>query len=228
MRAVYLENLEAQPQYLLAGDAFHHLVHVVRIARGDEVLLLNGKGLQVRTRVTEVQKKTVTLVKLDEKVVALPYQYDLALGIPKKEALELCLKEAVELGFRRIFLVRGTYSQVKIPETDRIRSILVAALEQSNSPVLPEVLEARWDEIPWNDYGTVLLLDSQNPSGNRQEKISGAGLLVVGPEGGFSADETALLRSANMVEVLRLETPILRTPTAVATGAGILLQRLMS
>lgn len=228
MRAAYLADLEIQDSYLLTGDLLHHLVMVTRIEKNEELLLLNGKGLSIRTVVEEASKKTLRLKKLSESISQRDLVYDLAVGIPKKEALELSLKQAVELGFRRIFLVRGQYSQTKIPDRERVDAVLVSALEQSNCSFLPEVVEADWESLPWNDYGTVLLLDSQNEKSESTLKKSSVNLLVVGPEGGFSPDELRFLRMRPGVESILLPTPILRTPTAVAAGAGLLLQRLMS
>lgn len=228
MRAVYIEDLISEDQYVLNGDILHHLVNVIRIEKDEELLLLNGKGLSVTTVVTEVAKKSLTLKKIADKTSAPKFHMDLVIGIPKKDALELSLKEAVELGFGKIYLVRGAYSQNRVPEKERITSLLISALEQSNSAFLPDVLETDWETIPWNDYGTVLLLDSQSGKESSSRSISDRNLLIVGPEGGFSPEELESLRGKKNLESLLLPTPIMRTPTAVAAGAGVLLQRLMT
>lgn len=228
MRAAYIQDLIIQDQYSLTGDILHHLVNVARIDKAEELLLLNGNGLSITTIVTEMTKKSLTLKKVSEKKSDSKFHMDLVLGIPKKDALELSLKEAVELGFRKVYLVRGSYSQNKIPEKERISSLLISALEQSNSPFLPEVLETSWEALPWNDYGTVLLLDSQTGKASASRAISERNLLIVGPEGGFSPEELESLRGRKNLESILLPTPIMRTPTAVAAGAGVLLQRLMT
>ena len=228
MRAAFLPELVSHHEYLLTGEILHHLVNVIRIENDEELLLLNGRGLSVRTKVTEVSKKLLKLTTISEFQSAREFVLDLVLGVPKKDALELCLKQAVELGFRKIYLVRSEYSQTKVPETERLMSLLVSALEQSNSSFLTEVVEADWKSVPWNDYGTVLLLDSQAGKSGKSNKISKENCLVIGPEGGFSPAELNNLHSFAQLESILLPTPILRTPTAVATGAGIILQRLMT
>ena len=105
MRASFQKDLTIQDSYQLRGDAAHHLVNVVRIEMGEEILLLNGSGLRVKTQVSSLSKKEVMLTKLEHSEDSRHFVMDLALGIPKKEALELSLKQAVELGFRKIFLV---------------------------------------------------------------------------------------------------------------------------
>lgn len=228
MRAHYYPDLLKQDSYILEGDALHHLVHVVRLEEKEVVLLLDGKGNGARTSVETLTKKQLRLKFLEWKSEKRAIDLDLLLVIPKKEALELSLKEATELGFRRIYLVRGEYSQTRVPDEDRMKSVLVSALEQANAFYLPEVQEASWENIPWNDYHSILLMDSQTKTNKSSEnKISTAArLLIVGPEGGFSPKELAMLHGKPQVESLFLPTPILRTPTAVAAGAGVMLQRL--
>lgn len=228
MRALFLSDLLPQAVYEIKGDALHHLVNVVRVETGEKLLLLNGKGLIVETTVESISKKNLFLKMISEKTETRNFSYDLALGMPKREALELCLKEATELGFRHIFLIRSSYSQMRFPETERVQNLLVSALEQSNAPFLPVVEMVDWKEIAWDKYGEVLMLDSQTKSSStgtasgQKDKI-----LVVGPEGGFSPEELGYLHSLPMTKVVNLPTPILRSPTAVATGAGLLIQSLL-
>lgn len=228
MRAIYLQHLIVQDTYLLKGDEAHHLLNVVRTNLDEEILLLNGQGLKVKTVVSFIAKRELTLTKLSDENAANKFAMDLALGIPKKEALELSLKQAVEVGFRRIYLIRSQFSQTKVPDEDRLNSILISALEQSNSAFLPEIVISGWKDLPSSDYEEILLLDSQThvamaPSSEHHD----AKLLIVGPEGGFSHDELSLLHRLPHLKIINLPTPILRTPTAVAVGAGIMISSLL-
>ncbi len=230
MRAHYLSQLDIQDEYRLIGDSLHHLVNVIRIQEGDELLLLNGKGLKVKTRVTTIAKRELTLKFLNLEAPLKSMELDLALGMPKKEALELCLKEAVELGIRNIFLIKSEYSQMKFLEDERLESLLISALEQSNADTFPVVKKMRWEDLPWNEYSSALLMDSQIENSSLLDKNSylrGPNLLIVGPEGGFSPAERTFLHSQKNVKILKLPTPILRTPTALATGVGFLWQALL-
>lgn len=228
MRALYLQEIPSEDKIELKGDELHHLIQVVRVKAGEELLLLNGRGMRVLGRIEAVGKKNLLLQVLKRDLDSKTSPYDLALVVPKKEALELCLKQATELGFGRIYLVRGHYSQIKIPDSDRLMKILISGLEQSNAAYLPEVLEVKLTEINWGEYGRVLWLDSQSSENkNKSHHSIDKNLLVVGPEAGFSPEEREILSAINNLEQVNLPTPILRSPTAVATGAGLLLERLL-
>ena len=228
MRASFQRDLILQESYLLKGDAAHHLISVVRVKLNEEILLSNGAGLTIKTEVSSLSKRELILTNTGAAHVARNYIMDLALGIPKKEALELSLKQAVELGFRKIYLIRSEFSQTRLPEGERLESLLVSALEQSNAAYLPEIIQMSWNEIPTPDYNEILLMDSQNPGHKvKFEKSLAPRLLIVGPEGGFSPLESELLHKMPKIRILNLPTPILRTPTAVAVGAGILLESLL-
>lgn len=228
MRAHYVSPLAIQDEYILSGDSLHHLVNVIRIEEGEELLLIDGSGLFVETTIERISKRELRLKRTSHYEKGLPYHFDLALGMPKREALELCLKQATELGFRKIYLIRSEYSQMKFPEEDRAVKLLISALEQSNAPFLPELLQTSWEEIPWSSFEEAVLLDSQTKITKPEARThSGKKLLIVGPEGGFSPKELSYLHSQEVVKVINLPTPILRTPTAMATGAGLLIESLL-
>jgi 16S rRNA (uracil1498-N3)-methyltransferase len=228
VRALFLEELAIQENYVISGDPLHHLVNVIRIEKGEKLLLLNGKGLQVLTIVESTAKRELRLQVISHESKVYNYHIDLVLGMPKRDALELCLKEATELGFKKIYLIKSAYSQMKFPEQERIQKLLISALEQSNASMLPEVICTDWKDIPWEQFDEILLLDSQTKEAKIQDRPGFTHTaLIVGPEGGFSPEEISYLHSLKKIQVVNLPTPILRSPTAVATGAGIMLQRLL-
>lgn len=229
MRCAYQEGLSLSDNYVITGETHHHLVHVVRIEQGEAILLSDGVGLQVETIVETITKKEVRLKHQSVRQTPRAFNFDLALGVPKKEALELCLKQATELGFKTIYLVRSDYSQTKLPEAERLKSLLVSALEQSNAPYLPKLIPCSWEEVPWTNYESSLMLDSQTRVDQKPLSLDPKSehVLIVGPEGGFSPSEISLLHGVEKMHVVHLPTPILRSPTALAAGAGYMLKSLL-
>jgi len=224
MRATYISELEVKSEYSINGDSVHHLVNVVRVEKGQELLLLNGKGLKVRTSIRLISKKHIELDLISHEIFSALMGIEVAIGIPKKEALELCLKQAVEIGYRKIYLIRSDYSQGRVPELDRLEKLLISALEQSNAAFLPELIETKWEELPKIPG---IFLDSQSDTSSKIESSSLSDLLIVGPEGGFSPRELELLRKRPGLVSLHLPSPIMRTPTALAVGAGLQLAGLL-
>lgn len=228
MRAFYLKDLTQQDVYSLKGDEAHHLINVVRLQVSEELLLLNGQGLMVLTAVEFVSRKELVLKYIRHEVRVHSSMIDLALGIPKKEALELSLKQAVELGVGRIFLVRGEYSQIKIPDLERLEALLINALEQSNSSHLPQLSSSDWESLPFGDYAQINWMNSQPTAPLSLSSTKGRQLLMVGPEGGFSPNEVHQISKLENLQTIYLPTPILRTPTAISAGVGFLFGRLLN
>jgi 16S rRNA (uracil1498-N3)-methyltransferase len=228
MRAHYKRDIKVSDEYELVREELHHLINVVRIRVGEELLLLNGQGLMVQTEVTKVSKSELKLKMIRHSIRQRPFDFNLALGMPKREALELALKEATEIGFSAVYLIKSDRSQIKIPEKQRIENILISALEQSNAPWMPEIKYAHWNDLPWEEMDASFLLDSQSvASPTLKPGSTGKLFLLLGPEGGFSDEELTFLHSKDVLQIVNLPTPILRTPTALAVGAGMMIQSLL-
>ena len=230
MRAHYLDSLIPQDNYiLLVDESLHHLLNVVRLKIQEELLLLNGKGLMIRTIVEHISRKELFLKTISTDNVDRSYYLDLVLCMPKRDALELCLKEAAEIGFENIYLIKSDYSQMKFPDRDRANKLLISAVEQSNAPFTPHLFFSDLDLIPWSTYQEIVLMDSQSPPGELSFALNSTRkTLIVGPEGGFSINELTYLHSLQNLKAVFLPTPILRTPTAVAVGAGMMIQSLLN
>ncbi len=227
MRALYLPTTQALAgqSLLIEGEAHHHLAHVIRLQVGEELKLLNGLGGVAEVRVTGITKRVVEVKVLAVSEVPPQPSCDVLILTPKREALELMLKMATELGVGRIFLLRGALSPERLPVDTRLSALLRSALEQSNNPWLPElILCPQWEAVPVADYAAILLLDLA-PVETTVRNTGQKTLLVVGPEGGFSADERQRFQSWPHSQTVSLVTPILRAPTALAAGIGWWLSR---
>lgn len=230
MRAIFephLKNASNDESYIVKDDSFHHLANVVRVKLGEFVKIFNGNGLEVTSEVSLIEKKQLKLKFLSVKNHERNrLSIDVLIGTPKKEALEQCLKQSVELGVGRIFLAETAFSQKHFISTDRQQSLLVSSLEQSNNPFLPIVEEIKFQEAPVANYDQVLLFDSVNkglaPLRSDSQKI----LIVLGPEGGFSVSELEWWKSHPQTVGIHLPTGIMRTPTALSCAIGFTLGKL--
>ncbi len=226
MRAVLLTGhvFKAGENLTVMGETHHHLANVIRLEKTEQVLLLNGVGGRAQASVLEITKKEIQFQLIEVGLDQRGDQLDVLLLIPKKEALESMLKAATEMGVGRIFLIKGQRSPEKLPEERRVQALLQSALEQSNNPWLPEVMAlGKMREVTPGQYGEILMMDVASDESKAAQKVRIAGqktLLVVGPEGGYSPEERAMILSWPQTRIITLPTPILRAPTALIAGLG--------
>ena len=226
MRAALLQGQDfSQSETLsVSGETHHHLANVIRLEKSEQVLLLNGIGGKALARVLEITKKEIQFALTETSQVPKGDLYDVLILIPKREALESMLKAAVEMGVGRIYLVKGQRSPEKLPEERRIQALMQSALEQSNNPWMPEVIEClKLSDVPSGTFGAILMLDVALDSSKAAQKVRIPGqktLLIVGPEGGYAPEERAMMGAWPQTRVVSLPTPILRAPTALIAGLG--------
>ncbi len=226
MRAALLQGqIFRQGETLsVIGEMHHHLANVTRLEKSEQVLLLNGVGGKALAHVLVITKKEIQLALTE--IIQSPKDelYDVLILIPKREALESMLKAAVEMGVGRIYLAKGQRSPERLPDERRVQALMQSALEQSNNPWMPEVIEC--DELsavfPEN-FQEILVMDVALDGSKAAQKVRIPGqktLLIVGPEGGYSPAERAMILAWPQTRVVSLPTPILRAPTALIAGLG--------
>lgn len=229
MRALYFPDLkslsELSNELIIEGSQFHHLINVTRAKVGDNILLLDGKGRQGHCIIAEVLKRKAIVNLSQISFTPRNFELSLALCIPKRDALDLCLKQAVEIGIRHIYLVESDFTVNNKLKNDRIDRLLESAVEQANNPYLVSYSKVKsLRNIPFKDFDKTFCLTSQEEStfkGSLAEKQKL--LMLIGPEGGFSNGENVFLDQVLNLDKLKLETHILRTPTAVSVASGYLL-----
>lgn len=218
-----LVNEEIKEELSVEDEIHHHLTRVLRVKEQDEILILNGRGLKARGLIIKITKRSLLIKVIEKKVCPSPGYLGLLLGVPKKEALELSLKMAVEAQVTEIFLYKSDYSQnKKIYMRDRIAKILESGSVQSNNPWCPVVQQVEFKDLPniLKNKNLVLL----HPLGEReslfhQSKLSSP-IVAIGPEGGWSEAEVRFFMEHS--SVLNLGEVLLRTPTAIAYSIGYL------
>ena len=97
-------------------DAVAHHLHVVRQQSGDELVLFNGDGGQVRARLVEIGKRRASaeILALDAIDVELPFRVTLAQGLPEGSKMDWIVEKAVELGAAAIQPLAAQRSVVRL------------------------------------------------------------------------------------------------------------------
>lgn len=219
------------------GAPFHHLVHVLRLARGAELEVFDGHGRAFHGRLEAVEDQ-FAVVSLSAKpaVAATHRAFTVVQALPKADKLEWILQKGTELGASAFAPVTSARSVVRLsadrvePKVRRWSKIVEEAARQCGRSDVPAVLPVRplLEAVRALPEGTrVLVLDE----GERARSLGaafaslpvGAGVaLVVGPEGGLEPSEREGLLALG-AEPTTLGPRILRTETASLAALSVLL-----
>ncbi|MBK5911182.1 16S rRNA (uracil(1498)-N(3))-methyltransferase [Rhodothalassium salexigens] len=210
-----------------AGPA-HYLVSVLRLGPGDEVLLFNGRDGEWRGRLVEATRKRAT-VRLDActRAPAAEPGPHLVFAPIKKARLDFLVEKAVELGAARLTPVLTRHGVVDKVKTERLAATMTEAAEQCERLTVPQLdapvrLAALLGAWPADTPLYAAIARDQNvaPWSRAVAEIAAGGAppaLLVGPEGGFSAEEVAILNAHAAVRPVALGPRILRAETAALT-----------
>jgi 16S rRNA (uracil1498-N3)-methyltransferase len=224
--------LSAGGEIILSRDQGHYLTGVLRLSSGDAVRAFNGRDGEWLAYLATVSKKTVSL-RCERRVAEakLPPDIDYVFAPLKHARLDYVVQKATELGARRLRPVMTSRTVAERVNLDRMRANVVEAAEQCNLVHVPEVLEpeklekvlATWEKGRSLVYCDETMID-RNPLVSLKS-VRAPTAVLVGPEGGFTDEEKALLKSRDFVIPISLGPRIMRADTA-AIAALTLVQAL--
>ena len=226
------------PQPLAAGaivdlpETVAHHLHVVRMQPGDALTLFDGRGGECRASLLDIGKKRAS-ARVEEhaaREAELPYAITLAQGLPEGAKMDWIIEKAVELGVTAIQPLAAQRSVVRLSgeraEKRHLhwQGVIVAASEQCGRNRLAQlapVMDARrWLDQP--GAGPRILFSpraGQSLAHWARMTTPQAIAVLVGPEGGFSAEEEdyAIARGA---VALSLGPRVVRTETAALAAVA--------
>ena len=213
-------------EVLLPEQSGEHVARVLRLERGHPLILFNGDGCEYEATLASLAKRAVTAEVTAVRAVEResPLRLTLAQGIARGEKMDWIMQKATELGVARIVPIVTERTEVKLDEERAERRVLhwtqviAGACEQSGRTRLPQLEMPqrldRWLSALDDDGPLRLALIPGGDVGARDLPAMPHGaLLCVGPEGGFSDKDIAMLQQSAF-RALRLGPRILRTETA--------------
>ena len=218
-------------QVHLKGNDYRYLVQVRRLAPGEcfPALLPNGSNALVKVLSVNKQELKGEISSVSKKKPQALPPIILFQSLPKSDKMDIIVRQAAEGGLSEIVPFISEFSSVKHGSTNKFsrwERIIKEARQQSGSSIetkiykfmnMDEIFEY-WNQIKAKQPGTLGLLFHQIPL----EKSSLHGylndmpkkvVLAIGPEGGFSQDETERFLAAGFKPLLIGDT-VLRTETA--------------
>ena len=224
------------------GAELKHLIVVSRKKRHDVINTVDGEGNVFTVVLTQVSKKSaIGEIQKRSRYLREPnFKLTLAQAIPKGNRFDLVIEKGTEIGVSKFIPLITERSIIKGSDTkfSRWKKIAIAAMKQCTRSILPEItppqtLNQIFKEKEIYDFKFIAHLEN-NPKNlaeiiiqekKKFENISKikSGIILIGPEGGFTSDEVKKARSWNF-EAFSLGQRRLRTETAGIIASAIMME----
>lgn len=212
-------------QFNLNAMQTNHLVSVFRLRVGDKFIAFNPKDGEWECKLNSISKKLVTANRISLiKLYQSRNKLYIAFGIIKPDNIKLIIEKCTELGTTEFFPLIAEYTQYKNINIEKLQTIAIQAVEQSEHMELPVIhtpmhltdfVKQLPDDVVW--------MTALERSHYAKAEYSGNAGFIIGPEGGFSNEECNLL--ASKTQPISLGEYILRTETACIACACLNLEK---
>lgn len=223
------------PPSLSAGEMFpvreeraRYLRTVLRLRAGARLIVFDGRGGEYDAEVVTASRREM-IVKTGQwhdRETESPLRIQLGLGIAKGERMDWAVQKAVELGVDAIFPLETDYCNIHLKGERREHKlqhwirIAIAACEQCGRNRIPEIFRPQiLNDWLQSRAGGVLLSPQGTPFPSLTKPESEMSLLI-GPEGGLSADENRQAQQRGFI-ACHLGPRILRVETAVVVALSV-------
>lgn len=208
--------------FIIENDRAHYIRNVLRLKAARKLRIFNHLQNEFLAEIVEVNKKTV-IIQLIEPIKSInPSKLSITLiqGLSKGERMDYTVQKATELGITQIIPITSEYCEVKLTgkrlekKLKHWEQIAVSACEQSFRADIPTIQPP----ISLNEYCQSshlgLLLEPEESMTIQQVAKQGWQQfeIVIGPEGGWSQKDLALLKSSGLTGI-KFGQRILRTET---------------
>ena len=224
----YIESVTGAT-VVLNEDTSKHVVQVLRMQNGEMLQLTDGKGNLFTCEITDNNRKRCT-VSVRQTVNTQPATpaVSIAMSLLKNSSrFEWFLEKATEIGIGEIIPLICARTEKSAFKYDRMNSILISAMLQSQQTCLPLLHPpVKFTDAVINATQQQKLIahceeGSDKVQLHHQISTSSNQLILIGPEGDFTTEEIALALQNNF-EPVALGNTRLRTETAGMVAATLL------
>jgi 16S rRNA (uracil1498-N3)-methyltransferase len=222
----------------LPKDEGEHLTRVLRLGPGDEVAVFDGRGREYRARVSGANGRDVR-VEIVSRIDPVPEPavgITLVQAVLKGEKMDDVVRDAVMLGVTAVQPIVTRRVEVTVAallrgnRVERWRRVALASVKQSRRAVLPEIRTPLSFETYLDEPGSALRLMLVEPDAAagaeplarlRDAGIPSDAAVLVGPEGGWTAEECAAAR-AKEIRLITLGPRTLRADAVPVAALSVL------
>ena len=231
MQQYFVKGRAEELMTITDKDTAKHMFSVMRLAEGDEVVLVFEDGIKRLARVVSSSQQQLEIVQELRDDVELPVQVTIASGFPKGDKLDFVTQKATELGAVGIWAYPADWSVVKwdckklAKKAEKLEKIAQGAAEQSKRNRLPDIrlFDKKADFLAQlSAFDKIFIAYEETAKAGElatlarelQEVQDGQKILFIfGPEGGISPKEIESFEAAGGIKV-GLGPRIMRTETA--------------
>jgi 16S rRNA (uracil1498-N3)-methyltransferase len=202
----------------LDGAQANYLGNVLRLKEGAELLVFDGQSGEWLARISEAAKKRITLQieRRTREPEVIPDVW-LAFAPVKRAQTDWLVEKATELGAAKLLPVMTRRTVAERVKMERLAVITIEAAEQCGRTRPPEIAEPQ--PLPRflekrDTSRTLYFADEGGGDAAASAFKLGPALILIGPEGGFTDDERAMVRAAANSVAISLGPRILRAETA--------------
>ena len=241
---LYIETeLAAGTTAALSAEQAHYLKNVLRRAPGDEIRLFNARDGEFAATIETLRKKG-GLAKISAQTRAPKAAPDIQLLFApvKRGPVEYMIQKGTEIGAARFSPVITERTNASRLNIDRLSAIALEAAEQCDRLDIPSVDEAislREVLENWPAGRRLIFCDEAGDDADQEwggpdgraapllEALKGINSesnpwsILIGPEGGFSSAERALIRAQDFALPVTLGPRILRADTAAIAALAL-------
>jgi 16S rRNA (uracil1498-N3)-methyltransferase len=217
---------------VLDPEESHHLARVLRLEVGATVAVGDGRGRNWEAVVASLEPDGVTLrlVRPLNPWGESALELTLGIGLAKGDALDAVIRQATEMGVKRILPFRSVRAEKLAPERaarrlERWQRLAQESLKSCQRSCLPEISAPQEFSavLPGPEPVKLIFWEEERAGGLKLviKAAGGAARILIGPEGGFTAGEVAQAQEAGF-QVVSLGPRRLKVETAALAALALM------
>lgn len=221
---------------IIASDDenFNHIVKSLRAKIGEQILLIDENRIQYEGSISKIDSKNIeiNILKQYKSEHYLKFQLYLAQSPLRSDAQSMIIEKATELGVEGIYPIYTDNCALKksviVQKIPKWQKIMAEASKQCERAYIPCCFELSALEklVSNSQFDRILAFTERSAKFNLRDYLNDNPialnekiLVIIGPEGGFSANEFEFFNKNN-ITTLSLGKLILKAETAVIVALG--------
>jgi 16S rRNA (uracil1498-N3)-methyltransferase len=218
--------------YTLNEEESKHCIRVLRLAIGDKIALIDGRGGWYTAEITDDNPKrcSVRIIETKKECGKRNHYLHIAIAPTKSmDRIEWFLEKATETGIDEVSIIDCKNTERTVVKAERLNKVAISAIKQSLKTYLPKINDmvdfkkfmASTSQFKGQKFIAHCYANEQKPHLKQLYKKGEPAIVLIGPEGDFTLEEVKMALENGYKQIslgnsrLRTETAALYACTAV-------------